>query len=150
MRFYFTKLSDSFDSCFTWLSRIIFLAGLPILAQRQIKHGIIRIARHLLLNHQKRRQTLQQHLIIQCRVRLQQYQTLATRMCRLTINIQLKILIIHEETTSFLVDGEVWTVFLGEHVDVVTMGDLGFYFYYLTSVTVLTANSMHVTEVTWK
>lgn len=131
----------------TWFSRIIFFRCLPILPQRQIIHGIIRIARHLFLNRQKIRQTLQQTLIIQCGIRFQQYQSLASRMRRFTVNVQLEILIVDQKTSALLVNCEMRTVLLRQQIYIVTVGYLGFHFNHLTAARMLAAHCVHITEM---
>lgn len=66
------------------------------------------------------------------------------------IDIQLEVLIVHQETTTLLVDGEMWLILLRKMVDVVTMRDLRFYFDNLTTRFALPAHSVNVTEIACK
>lgn len=49
------------------------------------------------------------------------------RMTRLTVDIQLEILVFVNETTSFLENGKMSFVTLGHHVKVVSLRQLGFH-----------------------
>lgn len=56
----------------------VLLGGAPVFLQRQIKHGVVRIAGDLLNNVQKLRHAVLQCVASQRRIRLQQHQTLTT------------------------------------------------------------------------
>lgn len=56
----------------------VLLGGAPVFLQRQIKHGVVRIAGDLLNNVQKLRHAVLQRVASQRRIRLQQHQTLTT------------------------------------------------------------------------
>lgn len=51
---------------------------------------------------------------------------------RLLIDVKLKVLIVHQEATTLLEDGKVSVVLLSQHVQVVTLCQLGFDFNRLT------------------
>lgn len=57
----------------------VLLGGAPVFLQRQIKHGVVRIAGDLLNNVQKLRHAVLQRVASQRRIRLQQHQTLTTK-----------------------------------------------------------------------
>lgn len=45
-------------------------------------------------------------------------------MTRLLIDVKLKVLIVHQETTTLFEDGEMSVVFLSQHVKVITLSEL--------------------------
>jgi hypothetical protein len=49
-------------------------------------------------------------------------------MTWLLIHVKLKVLIVHQETTTLLEDGEMSVVFLSQHIKVITLGQLSFHF----------------------
>lgn len=56
----------------------VLLGGAPVFLQRQIEHGVVRIAGDFLNNVQELRHAVLQRVASQRRIRLQQHQTLAT------------------------------------------------------------------------
>lgn len=67
-------------------------------------------------------------------------------MAWIFVNIHLEILVIHKEAATLFVDGKVSVVTLREHVQVVSVCKLCFYFNRLP-VKMWTTNRMNITEV---
>lgn len=108
------------------------LRVVPVLLQAEVEHGVVGISGHLFDDVEELGEALLELLALERGVGLEEHQATAAGVAGLLVDVELKVLIVHQEATTPLEDGEVRVVLLCQHVQVVTLCQLSLHFDRLT------------------
>lgn len=108
------------------------LRVVPVLLEGEVEHGVVGVSGHLFDDVEELGEALLELLTLKRGVGLEKHQATAAGVAWLLVDVELKVLIVHQEATTFLEDGEVSVVLLCQHVQVVTLCQLSLHFDRLT------------------